>query len=117
MTTDKRTASTQPGYAVRLNAFKPVLAGSPAPSLPDLIAAAGRIEGITSAEPRAHALLPDAATTLLAIKDADRANLGVTLDMAHALMADEIPAYSAHLFCRNSRLLGVHLNDARGMMD
>ncbi len=69
------------------------------------------------AEPRAHALLPDATTTLLAIRDADRTNLGVTLDMAHALMANEMPAYSAHLICRHSRLLGVHLNDARGARD
>ncbi len=239
MTQEERTTSTQTGYAVRLNAFKPVVAGTSASLLQNLIATVGRIEGINSAdlnfpdhvegldprhvvslladngmvlnslamryygirrfaigsftnpdrrnrraaidltkrgidalsemngrlmtiwpgqdgvdyafqgtyhrmwedtisalveiadhnpdidvaieykpaEPRAHALLPDAATTLLAIRDADRANLGVTLDMAHALMANEMPAYSAHLICRHSRLLGVHLNDARGNRD
>ncbi len=233
------TTAIHPGYAVRLNAFKLAIAGASAPTLPDLIAAAGRIEGITSvdlnfpdhveghdarhlasvlaengltlnglamryygagrfaigaftnpdrddrqaaidltkrgidavaemggglmtvwlgqdgvdyafqgayrhmwddtigalaeiadhdpgidvaieykpAEPRAHALLPDAATTLLAIREAGRPNLGVTLDMAHSLMANEIPAQSAHLICRHSRLLGVHLNDAYGARD
>ena len=69
------------------------------------------------AESRAHALLPDAATTMLAIRDTDRASLGVTLDMAHTFMANEMPAYSAHLTCLHSRLLGVHLNDARGARD
>ncbi|MCY3878543.1 MAG: TIM barrel protein [Rhodobacteraceae bacterium] len=69
------------------------------------------------AEPRAYALLPDAATTLLAIREAGRPNLGVTLDMAHSLMANEMPATSAHLISRYSRLLGVHLNDARGSRD
>ncbi len=233
------TTGTHPGYAVRLNAFKPAIAGTSSPTLPDLIAAAGQIEGITSAdlnfpdqveehdrrqlvsllaenglclnglamryygtrrfaigaftnpdrqnrqaaidltkrgidalsgmggrlmtiwlgqdgvdyafqgsyrrmwddtvgalaeiadhdpdidvaieykpaEPRAHALLPDAATTLLAISEAGRPNLGVTLDMAHSLMANEMPAQSAHLICRHSRLLGVHLNDAYGTRD
>ena len=69
------------------------------------------------AEPRAFALIPDAATSLLAIRDANRTNLGVTLDMAHSLMAGEMPAHVVHLIARHSRLLGVHLNDARGTRD
>lgn len=68
-------------------------------------------------EPRAYALMPDIATTLLAIRDAGNANLGVTLDFAHVLYADEMPAHSAALIGRHSRLLGVHLNDGYGKRD
>lgn len=68
-------------------------------------------------EPRAFALLPDAATTLLAIDDCARGNLGVTLDFAHMLFAGEIPARTAALVARRTRLLGVHLNDGYGKRD
>ncbi len=68
-------------------------------------------------EPRAFALMPDAGTTLLAVREADRPNLGVTLDFAHVLYADEMPAHTAHLIGRHSRLLGVHLNDGYGKRD
>jgi len=68
-------------------------------------------------EPRAHALLRDCATTLLAIGDVGAANLGVTLDFAHALYAGEQPAYAAHLIHRRSKLLGVHLNDGYAKRD
>ena len=68
-------------------------------------------------EPRAYALMPDMATTLLAIREAGRSNLGVTLDFAHVLYADEMPAHAAHLAARHSRILGVHLNDGYGKRD
>jgi len=68
-------------------------------------------------EPRAFALLPDAATTLLALADAGRANTGVTLDFAHVLYAGEIPAQIAEMVHARSRLLGVHLNDGYGKRD
>lgn len=68
-------------------------------------------------EPRAHALMPDVGATLLAVKEVGRANLGVTLDFAHVLYADEMPAHAAHLIARHSRLLGVHLNDGYGKRD
>lgn len=68
-------------------------------------------------EPRAYALMPDVATTLLAVKEAGLPNLGVTLDFAHVLYADEMPAHAAHLIHRHSRLLGVHLNDGYGKRD
>ncbi|MCX7646518.1 MAG: TIM barrel protein [Rhodobacteraceae bacterium] len=68
-------------------------------------------------EPRAHALLPDAATTLLAIREAGAPNLGVTIDFAHMLYAGEVPAHAARLIARSSRLLGVHLNDGYGKRD
>ena len=68
-------------------------------------------------EPRAYSLMPDIGTTLLAIRDAGRANLGVTLDFAHLLYADEMPAHSAYLVNRHAKLLGVHLNDGYGKRD
>lgn len=68
-------------------------------------------------EPRAQALLRDAATTLLAIAEAGAPNLGVTIDFAHALYAGEQPALVAHLIHRRSRLLGVHLNDGYSKRD
>ena len=68
-------------------------------------------------EPRAFALMPDVATTLLAAREIGRPNLGVTLDFAHVLYADEMPAHAAALVARHSRLLGVHLNDGYGKRD
>ncbi len=68
-------------------------------------------------EPRSFSLMPDVATTLLAIRDIDRPSLGVTLDFAHVLFADEMPAYAAALVSKHSRLLGVHLNDGYGKRD
>jgi sugar phosphate isomerase/epimerase len=68
-------------------------------------------------EPRAHSLLRDAATTLLAIADAGSPNLGVTMDFAHSLYSGEQPALAAHLIHRRSKLLGVHLNDAYAKRD
>lgn len=68
-------------------------------------------------EPRAQALLRDAATTLHAIAEAGAANLGITIDFAHALYAGEQPAFVAHLIHRRSRLFGVHLNDGYGKRD
>jgi xylose isomerase len=68
-------------------------------------------------EPRSYSLMPDAATTLLAIKEVGAANLGVTLDFAHVLYADEQPAFAAALIARYSRVLGVHLNDGYAKRD
>jgi xylose isomerase len=68
-------------------------------------------------EPRAFALMPDIGHTLLAVREAGRDNIGVTLDFAHVLYADEMPAHSAHLVSRHARLMGVHLNDGYGKRD
>ena len=68
-------------------------------------------------EPRAYSLLATCATTLLAIREAGCPNLGVTLDFAHVLYADEQPAFAAALVHRGSRLLGVHLNDGYAKRD
>ncbi len=68
-------------------------------------------------EPRSYSLMPDCATTLLAIKEVGAKNLGVTLDFAHVLYADEQPAFAAAMIARHSRLLGVHLNDGYAKRD
>ncbi len=68
-------------------------------------------------EPRAYSVLPNAATTLLAIAQAGQPNLGVTIDFAHSLYADEQPAFACALVQRHSRLLGLHLNDGYGKRD
>jgi len=68
-------------------------------------------------EPRAFALMPDMATTLLALREVGRPNTGVTLDFAHVLYAGEMPAQAAQLAARHSRILGVHLNDGYGKRD
>ena len=68
-------------------------------------------------EPRAYALMPDIGTTLLACREVNRRNLGVTLDFAHVLYADEMPAHAATLVLRHARLMGVHLNDGYGKRD
>jgi xylose isomerase len=68
-------------------------------------------------EPRAFSLLPDCGTTLLAVREVGLPNLGVTLDVAHVLYADEQPAFAAALVARHSRLMGLHLNDGYGKRD
>lgn len=68
-------------------------------------------------EPRAISVIHNVAGTLLAIKEAGAPNLGVTLDFAHVLQVDESPALAAALVGRQSRLLGLHLNDAYGKRD
>lgn len=68
-------------------------------------------------EPRAHALMPDMATTLLALAEVGRANTGVTLGFCHMLFAGEMPAKAAMLAARSSRILGLHLNDGYAKRD
>ena len=68
-------------------------------------------------EPRAFALMPDVGSTLLAVKETGAQNIGVTIDFAHVLVADEMPAHAASMIGRYSQLLGVHLNDGYGNRD
>ncbi len=68
-------------------------------------------------EPRSFSLMPDIGTTLLAINEMGRKNIGVTLDFAHVLYAGEMPACAVALAARGGRLFGVHLNDGYGKRD
>ncbi len=62
-------------------------------------------------EPRTHILLGTVGKTLLAIREAGVANVGVMIDFGHAMMAYENPAESAVLAHRYGKLLHLHLND------
>ena len=68
-------------------------------------------------DPRAFSVLGSIGLTLLALRDVGRANTGVTFDFAHALYAGEHPAFVAALIQRESRLLGLHLNDGYSRRD
>ena len=68
-------------------------------------------------EPRAYSLMPDVGTSLLALRELGRANTGITLDFAHVLYADEMPAHTVTIVNRYSRLLGVQMNDGYGKRD
>lgn len=68
-------------------------------------------------EPRAYSIFPNATTCLLAVEEADCPNLGITLDFAHVLFANEVPAFAAAMVARRSRLLGLDLNDGWGKRD
>ena len=68
-------------------------------------------------EPRAYSLLSNLGTTLLAIKDINLKNIGVTIDFAHILYSNEQPALVAALIDKHSQILGLHLNDGYGKRD
>jgi L-rhamnose isomerase len=68
-------------------------------------------------EPRAYAIFPNVTTCLLAVEEAGCSNLGITLDFAHVLFANEIPAYAAAMVARRSKLLGLDVNDGWGKRD
>tara|TARA_B100000029_G_scaffold44155_1_gene40787 strand:+ start:660 stop:1634 length:975 start_codon:yes stop_codon:yes gene_type:complete len=68
-------------------------------------------------EPRAYSLLSNLHATLLAISQIDLPNIGVTLDFAHLLYANEQPAFSAAMVSDFSKLFGVHLNDGYAKRD
>ena len=68
-------------------------------------------------EPRSFSILPDVSTSLLAIADIGAKNVGMTLDFAHVLYADEIPAFAASMISRRTKIMGLHLNDGYGKRD
>lgn len=68
-------------------------------------------------EPRSFSMFPSVGITALMIKDVDRANIKVTIDLAHVYMKGEMPAYSLSLLNHFNILSGVHLNDGYGLMD
>jgi xylose isomerase len=62
-------------------------------------------------DPRARCLLGNAGETLAFCQRVDVPNVGVTLDIGHAIQAGERPAQSAAMLARAGRLFYVHLND------
>jgi xylose isomerase len=68
-------------------------------------------------DPRARCLLGSAGEAASFCQVSGAANLGVTLDVGHALYGGERPAQSAVLLARARRLFYVHLNDNDGRWD
>ena len=68
-------------------------------------------------EPRAYSLLSNLGTTLLALKEINLNNIGVTIDFAHILYSNEQPALVASLIDKHAKILGLHLNDGYGKRD
>lgn len=68
-------------------------------------------------EPRSYALLDSIGTTLLAVKEINRTNIGVTLDFCHMLMKHDCPANALALAAKDGKLYGLHMNDGHGFMD
>ncbi len=62
-------------------------------------------------EPRARMILDSAAKALNACHELGRANVGVTMDMGHALYTGESSAEAASLLARSGKLFLVHVND------
>lgn len=68
-------------------------------------------------EPRNYAMLDGIGTVLLAIREINRPNIGVTLDFCHMLMKHDNPAYAMALAAKENRLFGLHMNDGYSSMD
>ncbi len=68
-------------------------------------------------DPRRFALIRSMGEALLAARDVDLPNFGVTLDVCHSLMAGEHPPAAAALALSQGKLFGVHLNDGYGQAD
>lgn len=68
-------------------------------------------------QPRSFSMLSSIGTTILAINEINRENLGITLDYCHMLMKGENPAFSLALAAEKSNLFGIHLNDGYGLND
>ncbi|HEY64403.1 MAG TPA: sugar phosphate isomerase/epimerase [Caldilineae bacterium] len=62
-------------------------------------------------DPRTRCLLASAGEALAFCQAVGAENLGVTLDIGHALLAGERPAQSVALLARAGKLFYVHLND------
>jgi len=63
-------------------------------------------------EPRMHAHINSLGTALLLIKEVDRPNVGINLDIGHALQGFESMAYDVALIKRfGNKLFHLHLND------
>jgi len=68
-------------------------------------------------EPRKYILVSTVDKALQLSEEAGRENVGVLLDIGHALAAGENPAESAALLHRKNKLFYVHFNDNHGTWD
>jgi len=68
-------------------------------------------------EPRTHSTIDTAPKTLLMLRDIDRANVGMTLDIGHALVQHENLGDVISLAQQRQKLFHMHLNDNYGDWD
>lgn len=64
-----------------------------------------------ASEPRTHCLLNNAGKTAYFCELTGKKNVGVTLDIGHALQAQEVPADTVAFLGSTGRLFYVHVND------
>jgi xylose isomerase len=68
-------------------------------------------------QPRAYAFVDSLGVAMAMMNEANRDNIGITLDYCHMLMKHENPAYGASILGSRNKLFGVHLNDGYGLND
>ena len=68
-------------------------------------------------EERDFAMVDSTGMTLYLIREADRPNVGCTLDFCHMLMKHDSPAYGIALAASKGKLFGLHMNDGYGWKD
>lgn len=68
-------------------------------------------------DPRRLSLIRAMGEALLAVREVDLPNFGVTFDLCHGLMTGESPAAAVSLALQSGRLFGLHLNDGYGSAD
>ena len=68
-------------------------------------------------EPRTHIFIATVGKALLLVDEVGLENVGVTIDVGHALMAFENPAESVVLLARRNKLFHLHFNDNYGDWD
>jgi len=62
-------------------------------------------------EPSVHTIVGNVGKALHLCEEVSRDNVGITLDIGHALYAGENPAESASLLAEKGRLFHIHIND------
>lgn len=68
-------------------------------------------------EPRIRSLIDTAARALLMCNEVGLENVGVTVDVGHAIQAGESIAEVIYMLSRAGKLFHIHLNDNRGAWD
>ncbi len=68
-------------------------------------------------EPRAHILLPTIGHCMTIVNEINRPNLGINIDVGHALIMKENLAESIALTCRYQKLFHTHWNDNWKLFD
>jgi sugar phosphate isomerase/epimerase len=68
-------------------------------------------------EPRSFSLVDTSAKVLMMLKDINRSNVGLTLDIGHSIYGHESMAEAVALAQMDNRLFHLHMNDNYGDMD